>query len=204
MLLEYRPLGTITPPHIPFLPSNSTALELVLWSFASHFTQYDWSSYWLHYTLQISIDPLTHLEEGSTQPYTWKWFQLIPIPLWQGIGGGGGRRQQEHFSGVMCTMCNEQQKGHLTHFCQNEFIYFKHLILPSPHWCMAWQCTERVHYHKWRLSFLPTTSADHRSVGMPEEQADSEMECGRSNHPFYHRKITSITFSVIGAFITVQ
>lgn len=121
-------------------------------------------------------------------------------------GGGRGvqRRQQEHFSGVMCTMCNEQQKGHLTHFCQNEFIYFKHLILPSPHWCTAWQCTERVHYHKWRLSFLPTTSADHRSVGMPEEQADSEMECGRSNHPFYHRKIASITFSVIGAFITVQ
>ena len=30
------------------------------------------------------------------------------------------------------------------------------------------------------------------------------MECGRSNHPVHHRKSTSLTFSIIGAFIRVQ
>lgn len=41
--------GQCTPPlsFFYFLTSNSSALELVLWSFGSHLAQYDWSSYHL-------------------------------------------------------------------------------------------------------------------------------------------------------------
>lgn len=37
-----------------------------------------------------------HLEEESTQPYTWKWFQLITVPLWQG-------REEEENKGAQTT-----------------------------------------------------------------------------------------------------
>lgn len=49
LLSEYSPLGTMPFPlsFCYLLPSNSSALELVLWSFGSHLAQYDWSSYHL-------------------------------------------------------------------------------------------------------------------------------------------------------------
>lgn len=49
LLSEYSPLGTMPFPlsFCYLLPSNSSALELVLWSFCSHLAQYDWSSYHL-------------------------------------------------------------------------------------------------------------------------------------------------------------
>lgn len=64
---------------------------LFLRCFGNHLTQCDWSSYHLHCTLQIPIDPLTHGEEGPAQPYTWKWFQWITIPP---RGGRVGVRQR--------------------------------------------------------------------------------------------------------------
>lgn len=77
---------------------------------------------------------------------------------------------------------------------------------------MAWQCTERVHYHKWRLSFLPTASADHRSVGMPEEQRDSEMECGgiqspllsQENHLHHLQRNWSIHYSSVKMQVAIR
>lgn len=38
---------TPPPPFCYLLPSNSSALEMVLWSFGSYLAQYDWSSYHL-------------------------------------------------------------------------------------------------------------------------------------------------------------
>ena len=136
-----------------FLPSNSSALELVLWSFGSHLAPYDWSSY--HLTLLYTPNIYRPIDTPWGGIYTTLHMEMISInyhsPLTRQRGGGETKepRQQEHFSGVMCTMCNEQRKGHLTHFCQNEFIYFKHLILQSPHWCTAWQ---------WALRGCITTS----------------------------------------------
>lgn len=54
----------------------------------------------------------THLKEGSAQPYTWKWFQLITIfPLTKQTGGGFFKcGQQEHFSGVMCARLTRSEK----------------------------------------------------------------------------------------------
>lgn len=178
----------------PPFPLNLSALDLAPWTSGCHLARYDWSSYHLTTTLcTLNIYRSTDTPPGGREhPHTWKWFQLITNPLWQDGRGGGGIGEEkegegvvggtkEHFSGVIATVCNEQQKGHLTHFCQNEFICFKHLILQSPHWCAAWQCTQRVHYHKWRLSFQPLLT-----TGLWEwlkSSGDSEAEGEKSTSP---------------------
>ena len=176
------------------------------------------------------------------------------FPLWhksdregkEGKSGGGWRivgnicrgwgvgawtkepRQQQHFSGVMCTVCNEQRKGHLTHFSQYEFIYLEHLIPQSPRRAVPprHRTTARASApgegpftasagFNFPFSCRAVVHAQHPQQGGLHSGRGrwgwglraagwSEMECGRSNHPVHHRKSTSLTFSIIGAFIRVQ
>lgn len=129
-----RILPGTEPPHPLLHPSPNTfcpqtPTHLILFCR----TLYDWSSYRLTQLHTPNIYRPIDTPWGGI--YTTLHMEMISInyhsPLTRQRGWGETKepRQQEHFSGVMCTMCNEQRKGHLTHFCQNEFIYFKHLIL---------------------------------------------------------------------------